>query len=66
MAKETKEKVVNLQTRVAVVATEKHPFATKGEKFDVSLPIAEKFLKDGYIEKYKAPANDIVEDEIEE
>jgi hypothetical protein len=45
--------VINLQSRVAVVATEKHPFADKGEKFDIHPSVAEGFLKSGYIEKYK-------------
>lgn len=48
-----KEKTVNLQTRVAVVATDKHPFAAKGDKFDIHPTLADSFLKSGYIDKYK-------------
>jgi len=66
MAKEVREKLINLQTRVSVVATDKHPFAEKGEKFEVSPLIAEKFLKEGYIDKYKAPATDEVDVEAED
>lgn len=55
MAEETKEpKATDLKSRVAVVATDKHPFAEKGEKFDVHPSVAEGFLKNGYIEKFKA------------
>lgn len=48
-----KETPTNLQTRVSVVATDKHPFAEKGEKFEIHPTVAEMFLKSGFIDKYK-------------
>lgn len=51
--KEEKPKATDLKSKVKVVATAKHPFAEKGEKFEVHPSVAEGFLKDGYIEKYK-------------
>lgn len=59
MSKEKEEgTATNLQSRVAVVATEKHPFAEKGEKFNVHPTVAAKFLKDGFIDKYKGGSED--------
>ena len=45
-------KATDLQKRTDVVATEKHPFATKGEKFKIHPTVAKTFLEKGYIEKY--------------
>lgn len=56
--KETKEEgtATNLQSRVSVVATDKHPHAEKGDKFDIHPTVAAIFLKNGYIDKYKGAA----------
>lgn len=54
---EVKAKATNLKTRVKVVATAKHPFAEKGDPFEVHPSVAEGFLKSGWIEKYKGAAD---------
>lgn len=59
MAKEKEEgTVTNLQTRVDVVATAKHPYAEKGEKFKIHPEVAKQFLKNGFIDKYKGAADE--------
>ena len=63
MAKVKAEKI-NLKDKVSVTATDKHPFADKGEKFEVHPKVAEQFLKKGYIDKYNAPKS--VESEEED
>ena len=63
MAKSKAEKI-NLKDKVSVTATDKHPFADKGEKFEVHPKVAEQFLKKGYIDKYNAPKS--VESEEED
>lgn len=49
---EVKATPTDLQKRQSVVATEKHPFATKGEKFKIHPTVAKSFLEKGFIEKY--------------
>lgn len=53
MSEKKEEKPTAIHAKVAVVATEKHPYAEKGQKFDVHPSVAEGFLKSGYIDKYK-------------
>ena len=52
MAEDKKVKKIKLQDKVNVVATDKHPFAEKGEKFSIHPTLAAQFLKAGYIAKY--------------
>lgn len=65
MAKAKSEKI-NLKDKVSVTSTDKHPFADKGEKFDVHPKVAEQFLKKGYIEKYTAAKSADSEEEDSE
>lgn len=50
---EEKQKVVDLKKRVEVIATEKHPFAQKGEKLLVGSLLVDSLVKNGFIEKGK-------------
>lgn len=45
----TNEKVKDLTERVKVIATDKHPFAEKGDVFEVHPDIADMFLKKGFV-----------------
>lgn len=60
-----KSEIINLKDKVKVKATDKHPFATKGEAFEVHPKIAEQFLTKGYIEKYTAPKSAESEEDSE-
>lgn len=52
MAKEKEEgTAVDLQTRIEVTATDKHPFASKGEKFSIHPSVAKELTAKGYLEK---------------
>lgn len=61
-----KTEKINLKDKVKVKATDKHPFATKGEPFEVHPKVAEQFLKKGYIEKYAAAKSADSEEEESE
>lgn len=44
---------VNLADRVTVIATDKHPYAAKGEERKIAPAVAEKLLKKGWVTKSK-------------